>query len=137
MSQPPEGPGWPVPDQPQSQPPGQPQGPPPGQPQWQPQWQPPPPKPKLPLFLGMLIGAVVPWFGVALPAALPDGSDVESLAPFAWFLLILVVGFGLLFSEQTRRWGAGILIGFFGMLIIGAGACVAVLVIVLSAYNGG
>ena len=113
MSQPPEGPGWPVPH------------------------QPPPPKPKLPLFLGMLIGAVVPLFGVALPAALPDGSDVEALAPFAWILLVLVVGFGLLFSDQTRRWGAGILIGFFGMLIIGAGACVAVLVIVLSAYNGG
>jgi hypothetical protein len=43
----------------------------------------------------------------------------------------------LLFSDGTRRWGLGILIGFFGMLIIGAGACVAILVVVLASYSGG
>ena len=51
--------------------------------------------------------------------------------------LILATGAGLLFSDRTRRWGVGILIGLFGMLIIGAGACVAVLVVVLAAYSGG
>ena len=33
-----------------------------------------------------------------------------------------LTGFGLLVSPRTRRWGAGMLIGFFGMLIVGAGA---------------
>jgi len=120
VTQPPDQPGWPVPEQPPAQ-----------------QWQPPPPKPKAPLVLGILIGAVVPFFGVALPLALPDGSAVEALAPFVWVFLVLLSGAGLLFSDETRRWGVGILIGLFGMLIIGAGACVALLVVVLSAYSGG
>jgi hypothetical protein len=120
VSQPPGEPGWPVPDQPPAQ-----------------QWQPPARKPKLPLFMGILIGAVVPFFGVALPFVLPDGSAIGALAPIVWVFLVLLSGAALLFSDETRRWGVGILIGLFGMLIIGAGACVALLFVVLASYSGG
>jgi hypothetical protein len=114
------------------------------QPPPQPGWQPPPPKkPKAPLLLGILIGAVAPFFGLIFPVALGNvsspsvASDIAGLAPFAWVFLVLATGAGLLFSDRTRRWGLGILIGLFGMLIIGAGACVAVLVVVLASYSGG
>ena len=106
-------------------------------------WQPPPPQPKWPLFVGMLIGAVAPFLGVLPPILLSSidtprlVSDVVGLTPLGWAFLVLLTGAGLLFSDRTRRWGVGILIGFFGMLIIGAGACVALLVVVLSSYNGG
>ena len=97
----------------------------------------PPKKPKAPLFLGILIGALAPFAGLVFPVFLADGSGVEALAPVVWVFLVLLTGAGLLFPADTRRWGVGILIGFFGMLIIGAGACVAVLVVVLAAYSGG
>ncbi len=107
-------------------------------------WQPPPPKPKYQLWLGILIGALAPFLGVVPPIALSsvaDGqstaSDIVGLTPFVWAMLVLFTGAGLLFSDATRRWGVGILIGFFGMLIIGAGACVALLVVVLASYSGG
>lgn len=106
-------------------------------------WQPPPPKPKAPLFLGILIGAVAPFLGL-IPSILLSGvdspsvvSEIAGIAPFGWVFLILATGAGLLFSDRTRRWGVGILIGLFGMLIIGAGACVTLLVVVLASYNGG
>jgi hypothetical protein len=109
----------------------------------QPGWQPPPPKkPKAPLLLGILIGAVAPFLGLIFPVALGNSSSstaqgIAGLAPFVWVFLVLATGAGLLFSDRTRRWGLGILIGLFGMLIIGAGACVAVLVVVLASYSGG
>jgi hypothetical protein len=121
--------------QPPMQPPPGP--PPPGYSPWGQPPQPPPKKPKTPLLVGILIGAVTPFFGLAFPAALPDGSGAEALAPFVWALGVMLTGIGLLFADSTRRWGLGILIGFFGMLIIGAGACVAVLIVVIAAYSGG
>ena len=106
--------------------------------------QPPPPaKPKAPLLLGILIGAVAPFLGVVPLLALSNVesprvvADLAGLAPFVWTMAVLATGAGLLFSDRTRRWGVGILLGFFGMLVIGAGLCVAALVVVLSAYNGG
>ncbi len=105
-------------------------------------WQPQQPKPKLPLLLGALFGAASPFSGFALSTLLSStrsetASGAAPLASVAVVLATLATGVGLLFSDETRRWGAGILLGFFGMLIIGAGACVAVLVVVLAAYNGG
>ena len=130
--------------QPPGQPPYDPSQQPWGQPPPQPGWEPPPPKkPKAPLFFGILIGALAPFLGIIPPALFSNvqspsmASDIVGLAPFAWVFLILATGAGLLFSDRTRRWGVGILIGLFGMLIIGAGACVAVIVVVLAAYSGG
>ena len=108
-----------------------------------PPWQPPPPKPKAPLIAGILIGALAPFLGLIVPVvlsslAVPTGvSELAGIVPFVWVLLILATGAGLLFSDRTRRWGLGILIGLFGMLIIGAGACVTLLVVVLASYSGG
>jgi hypothetical protein len=135
VSQPPDQPpGWQPPHQPPGwQPPGQPPG-------WQPQgqppgWQPPPAKkPKAPLLLGMLIGAFAPWVLGVAPLVVTNGSNVAGYALWFWPLIPLA-GIVLLFPEQTRRWGLGILIGFFGMLIIGAGACIA-LVVGLGATGG-
>lgn len=126
-----------------SQPPYPPDPQQPGSQGWQPGWQPPAKKPRAPLLLGILIGAVVPFFGVGIGFAIgsigssPAVSNLAGLVPFVWALLVLATGLGLLFSDRTRRWGLGILIGFFGMLIIGAGACVATLVVVLAGYSTG
>jgi hypothetical protein len=136
VTQPPEQPPWQQPgDQSPWQPGQQPAGPSP--------WQPPPKKPKAPLILGILIGAFAPIAGVAAATALAGmvdsttASDVVALVPILTFFGVLLTGAVLLFPDKTRRWGAGLLIGLFGMLIIGAGACVAVLFLVLAAYNGG
>ena len=91
----------------------------------------------MPLYLGILIGAVVPFFGLLFPLVLPERIAVLELAPVAWVFLVLLAGAALLFTDETRRWGVGILIGLFGMLIVGAGACVTLLVVVLSSYSGG
>ena len=126
-----------------TQPPEQPEQPPWQQPGDQPPWQPPPKKPKAPLVLGILIGAFAPIAAVAVATALAGmvdsvtASDLVSLVPILTFFGVLLTGAVLLFPDKTRRWGAGLLIGLFGMLIIGAGACVAVLFLVLAAYNGG
>ncbi len=112
VTQPPHQPGWPVPP------------------------PPPPRKPKAPLLLGALIGAVTPFAGLVLPVVLGNGPDLLALAPLVWFLLVPAAGAGLLFSDQTRRWGLGILLGFFGMLVVTAGACVAI-VLTLTATSGG
>lgn len=116
-----------------SQPPQPPAPPPP--------WQPTPPpqparQPKAPLLLGILIGAVAPWFGVLAAVLFSDRVDAAGLAPVPWFLLVFLVGCGLLFPASTRRWGLGILIGMFAMLIIGAGACVVIFVALVSATGG-
>ena len=112
------------------------------QPSWPAPQPPPPKKPKAPLVLGILIGAAAPVLGILVPvalSALTDGGIMGGFgfAPFVLVMVVLATGAGLLFSDQTRRWGVGILIGLFGMLIIGAGACVAVLVAVMASYNGG
>jgi hypothetical protein len=137
VTQPPEQPPWQQPgDQsPWQQPGQQPPGPSP--------WQPPPKKPKAPLILGILIGAFGPIAAVVIAGALGSmtdsttASDLAALVPLLTLFGVLLTGAVLLFPDKTRRWGAGLLIGLFGMLIIGAGACVAVLVLVLSSYNGG
>jgi hypothetical protein len=63
-------------------------------------------------FLGVLVGTRVDVFAAGW------------LAPF----VLPLAGLALLVDARTRWWGVGVLIGFFGMLIIGAGACVLLLV---------
>jgi hypothetical protein len=112
--------------QPPQPPPEQPWGPQGGQ-FPQPAWQPPPKQPKMPLLVGMLIGAVAPWLLGVVPLILTNGNSLAGYGLLTWAMVPLV-GFALIFADQTRRWGLGILLGFFGMLVIGAGACVIVLV---------
>ncbi len=108
------------------------------QPSWPAPPQPPPPrKPRTPLLLGIVIGAVVPFFGLVPPLLFRNGPDVVGMAPVVWVFMVLLGGAALLFSDDTRRWGVGILIGLFGMLIVGAGACVTLFIVFLSTYQGG
>jgi hypothetical protein len=110
------------------------QGPPPPAP-YPAQPAPPPPSSKVPLLVGALIGAVAPWSFSLVPLILTGGSSVAGYGLYAW-LLVPVVGIGLLLAPATRRWGAGVLIGYFGMLVVGAGACL-VLVVGLNATGVG
>ena len=100
---------------------------PPEQPGQQPGQQPAQPSRRLPLLVGAFAGAVAPWFFSLVPLVLTNGSGVAGYFLYAW-LLVPVIGIGLLIAPTTRRWGAGVLIGFFGMLVVGAGACVAIVV---------
>ena len=95
----------------------------------QPPYQPPPPAkpPKAPLFAGILIGAVAPWFFSLVPLILTNGNTAAGYGLYAW-VLVPLAGIVLLVVPRTRRWGLGVLIGFFGMLIIGAGACLTIVV---------
>jgi hypothetical protein len=76
--------------------------------------------------LGALIGAValpvVTFLGLLVGSRM-DVIGLVWLAP----VVVLLAGVGLLVDAGTRPWGTGILIGFFGMLIVGAGACVVLL----------
>jgi len=118
--------------QPPYQPPGQPPGPPPDPPPEGAGWPTPLPatpakKPKAPLLAGMLIGAVAPWFFSLVPLILTNGNTAAGYGLYAW-VLVPLAGIVLLLVPKTRRWGLGVLIGFFGMLIIGAGACLTIVV---------
>ncbi len=90
---------------------------------------PPAPKPKLPLLAGALAGVVTPIFLSVVPVVVTNGATVAGYGLLSW-LVVPVVGVALLVAPATRRWGAGVLLGFFGMLVVGAGACVAILVAV-------
>jgi hypothetical protein len=81
----------------------------------------------VPLLAGAFAGAVAPWFFSLVPFILTGGNSVAGYGLYAW-LLVPVVGIGLLIAPRTRRWGAGVLMGFFGMLVIGAGACLVIVV---------
>lgn len=62
-------------------------------------------------FLGLVGADLLGVFGIGL------------LTPLA----VLVVGVVLVVPDRTRQWGIGLLIGFLVSLIVGAGACVAIL----------
>jgi len=86
------------------------------------------------IVLGAVIGAVALPFVMFLGVLV--GSRVDIFA-FVWLapVLVLLAGVALLVDRETRPWGTGVLIGFFAMLIIGAGAC-ALLIVGLSGSIG-
>jgi len=93
---------------------------------------PPPPQPLpkkshvLELVVGSVLGAVdlavSGVVGVSLVAVSNSGA-LFLLGP----LLGLLLPVALMFSDKTRWWGVGILIGFFVSLIVLGGACVALI----------
>lgn len=97
---------------------------------------PPPQEPgkALPLALGAVAGAmglpVLVFLGVLV-------GETLNVFGFVWLapLVVPLAGVGLLVADRTRWWGAGVLIGFFGMLIIGAGACVLLFVGVMGGFG--
>jgi len=95
---------------------------------------PTPPGPKLPLLVGAFAGAVAPWFFSIVPLVLTNGNSVAGYGLLSW-LVVPVVGAALLVAPATRRWGAGVLLGFFAMLVVGAGACIA-LAVAINAGGG-
>ena len=107
-----------------SQPPGPPPGPPPG-------YGPPGPPPAssgrtLPLVVGGLLGGVDVVVTTLLGLGVGSSVDSFSLA-FVGPVLGLAIPVVLLFNVATRRWGVGMLIGYFLTLIVLGGACAAIL----------
>jgi hypothetical protein len=100
-----------------------------------PQPTPPPKRSKVGLWIGILIGAVMPFVGFGLLWFIP-GGDLATVAGTVAYGGTLVTGVVLLVPESTRWWGVGLLIGFFGMLIVGAGVCLAIVAVLVGSYAG-
>ena len=96
----------------------------------------PPPKRSWtwPIVFGALITIGATVLGPVVSFALADTVGLFGLTFFAP-LLCLVVGIVLVCMDSTRPWGLGLLIGFFVMLIVGAGACVLLIVAFTSAHG--
>ena len=99
-----------------------------------PQPGPPPKRSKVGLWIGILIGALMPFVGFGALWLVP-GGDFAGIAGLVLWGGTIVAGIVLLFFEQARWWGVGILIGFFGALIIGAGACIALIALVIGSQG--
>ena len=84
------------------------------------------------LVLGLIGGGVSAVLGGISSNPMTDGlgagmSLVGSLA-------VLGVPIGLLFSPRTRFIGIGILIGYAVLLIVAAGACIAILAVLVGSH---
>lgn len=75
------------------------------------------------LWLGVLVACVVCLGTPALALVGPGALSLMLVGVPAVF----VVGVVLAVPERSRWWGVGLLIGFFVSLVVGAGACVAIL----------
>jgi hypothetical protein len=83
------------------------------------------------VLLGIAVGVLVPAsaLGLTLLAfrGASDGSTAYSLGTAVWSIVafagVMMIGF-----DRTRRVGLGILLGFCGLVLIGAGTCTAVVV---------
>ena len=73
--------------------------------------------------LGVAVGVVVPLL-TFLVVFLLDGSGWW-LGQLVWSA-VAFVGVALLFWPRTRSLGAGMLLGFAVLLLVGAGACTAI-----------
>lgn len=90
-----------------------------------------PPGPPRKSWTGRILLGVLITVGLSLLGALSFLSPFSNSGVPAIGLLVpvvcLVVGIVLASIERTRPWGLGMLIGFLVMLIVGAGACVALI----------
>lgn len=114
-------------------------GPPTGPPEDPPGGSPGPPEPQRkgrtgPILLGALVAVVATVLGPMSALVFGDALGALGLGLLSP-LAILVLGVVLLFFPGTRPWGVGLLIGFFAMLIIGAGACVLLLMSLDASYG--
>ena len=87
---------------------------------------PPPPKGRaLHLWLGIATGALVPLLTFVPVWVFGLDSVPAAIGVIGWAGTMLA-GFLLLVFRQTRRFGAGMIIGFWGLIIVGAGTCTVV-----------
>ena len=77
------------------------------------------------IFGGVVVGGiatiVLPLMSLAVVEQAGFGAIIVAL------LLVPILGVGLLFSDSSRPWGVGILIGWAVALIVVGGSCVALL----------
>ena len=78
------------------------------------------------LLLGVAIGFLVPLLSFSGLFLLPDQLGTFTLGAAPW-ALVAFVGVVLCFFDATRRVGTGMLLGFSTLLVVGAGACLALL----------
>jgi hypothetical protein len=109
-----------------TQPPG---GPPQAPPPWG-HYPAPPPQPQPPSDGWKIVCGAVIGFAATVLAPFAALGLADSLG-FGIFLLSFVLvpgtGIALLASATTRKWGLGLIIGWAITLVVGAGACVALL----------
>lgn len=77
-------------------------------------------------WIGLVLGALVPLAAFALPWLNGDTPALGGPGDIVWS----AVAFGgvlLTAFRRTRQLGVGILIGFAGLLLIGAGTCTTIL----------
>ena len=77
--------------------------------------------------VGLVACLVLPFLGLSVADTIGI-LGFGALSPLA----VLVTGVVLVVPDRTRRWGTGLLIGFCVSLVLGAGACIAL----LAAWNG-
>lgn len=85
----------------------------------------PPRRSRRPLIVGVVLGVVLPLLGFLVPAfADPDYFGIGG----ALWAMTAFVGVLLMASERTRSYGLGVLMGFCGLVVVGAGVCTTLLV---------
>lgn len=84
----------------------------------------PPRRSRRPLIVGVVLGVVLPLLGFLAPAF--AGADYR-IGTVLWAVTAFV-GVLLMAFERTRSYGLGVLMGFCGLVVVGAGVCTTLLV---------
>ena len=74
-----------------------------------------------------MIGVLVPLLAFLLVAWLGVSSALAWMGPAIWGV-VAFTGVLMMAFRRTRRIGVGILLGFSGLLVAGAGTCTAVVI---------
>lgn len=97
-----------------------------------------PPKSKMPLVWGGVIGFVGPILCLVLGAVLAPRGDalgVMGAALLLGTLVVPVIAIVMLVPESTRRWGAGLLLGFAIALVVGFVGCIGIFAVATTTWN--